>query len=264
MPKRYFKRKTKKYTKRKLKSKTLRYVVKKVRQLDKIDNCFKHFADQINVASIINKASTIEMNTGANGFVRDITNVDEDFDSTQSRLRQRIQPKYLSFKYNIRTALTSDCISIGRVAYRVRLLVVYQKSLPANINNLGTTNGAQYPLLENLLFTNSICSHMDLLAPQSWLNKSGFRILADRMHMLYPCWRDANDSIPNQQSLNMATGQINLNLSKLPMTEYGTNADGQFAVTKGRLMIIAFSDNALLNNAEPLIMDYNGIFKYDN
>lgn len=264
MPKRYFKRKTKKYTKRKPKSKTLRYVVKKVKQLDTIDNCFKKFADQTNIATIINKASTIEMNVPANGFVRDLTNIDEDFDSTQSRLRQRIQPKYLTFRYNIRTSLVSDCVSIGRVAYRVRVMVVYQKSLPSNMNNLGSVNGAQYPLLENVLYTNAICSHMDLLSYPSWVNKSGFKILADKTHTLYPQWRDTNITIANHQSRCMATGQINLNLSKLPMTEYGTDADGQFSVTKGRLMIIAFSDNALANNAQPLVMDYNGIFKYDN
>lgn len=252
-------------TAKKPNNKVLAKVVKKVNVIDKVDDCFKYVSDMINVGTIVDQADTTEINSNATGFVRDFTNIDEDLDSTQSRLRQRIQLKKLFVRYQLRVSLNSSTLQIQRPSYKVRVMVIYQKTLPLNMNNRGITPGAQYPLIQNVLAVNSTCSNMDLLAPQSWVNRTGFRIMYDKIHTLYPQWRDTADPrvVPNHITPNAVLGTISLDLSKLPVTEYNSAADGQFAITKGRLFMACFSDN-IAANTNPIIMEYNGIVNYDN
>lgn len=258
----------KKRTTKKPTNRTLNYLVKKVKYLDKIDNCFKRGADMVNVPTIVNLPDTQEINSVGTGMIRDWTNIDESLDSTQARLRQRIQLKRLNVRYQLRVGINSSINEIQRTILKVRVMIVYQKNLPANANNRGLSPGAQYPLIQNLLFANATCSGMDILAHQSWVNKSGFKILYSKVHNLDPMWRNLDlvtpaNSVPNQQGDSHAYGTIALDLSKLPPTEFSDAEDGQFAITKGRLMMVAFSDN-VVSNANPVIIEYDGIVNYDN
>lgn len=259
-----YKRKT--YGKKRARKPTnskLNYLVKKVERLDSIDNCVKREAAQVNVPSIIDAPDTQPISSLGTGMIRDWTNIDEALDSTQARLRQKIQLKRFFCRYQLRVGVNSSIEELQRTVCKVRVMMVFMKTLPYNVLNRDVAPYGNYPYLGNVLAVNSICSHMDILASQTWVNRSHFKILYNKVHNLDPMWRDINRTIPNQQGDSHAFAQFSLDLSKLPITEFNPSDDGQYAVTKGRLFMVAFSDN-INANTNPVILEYDGVLNYDN
>lgn len=270
MPFKFSYKSKKRFTKKKSdtkkpKTSTLKKVVKKVNFLDKIDNCYRggQLVDAV-IPSIVGAPDTQTMSTIATGLVLEPTNIDRATGSNNVRLRNQIKLKNLHMRYQLRvSALSNISDLITRVGYKVRIMVVYQKMVGNNQSNTTTVNS--YPSIGQLLYVNNICTSADILAHQTWVNKTNLRILYDKVHLLDPIYRglDAGvGTVPLGTGKRQDYGVANINLSKLPPIKY-MGADGDTQVASGRVCVYMFSDN-INANTNPILMDVDYILNYDN